>query len=489
MKWNTNTSGRGRFSIVLLTLTMITATLASTGNPARTAHGEAGAGTSSQSVNGTTVHEQQGRTARSYQAALSDWKRWAADHAYALNTIQPEPWSSNGGDITQDKFSDLDMLIPLLADKRIVYLGENSHGVAEFNLVKTRLIQYLHQTLGYNIVAFESGLGDAALAQGRMKKTAAQETMKRSIFGVWWTEETKPLFEYMKETQESESPLRLAGFDIQVQSSLFQDANWITSKALKARALKAEQEVHKWRMSKDLSGYRKAKPELVKVYKELLKAVTQNEKALKRDYPDEPHIVKLMKRSLEDRIRVIQEFNELSIKSNLSSEQGDYSGNLPMMEWRDRAMAGNLVWLATEIYPEERIIVWGHNGHISKAQSLISNMPKSMGELMPKELQRESYVMGLFTGEGQAAENTREPIQLNPMIPGSMEDILAGAEQPYTFMDLRYRENERGNSWMFERTIASYQVMMPMPLELRRHFDGVLLIKQVKMPTYLPHKK
>ncbi|MEC0079192.1 hypothetical protein OB446_015305 [Paenibacillus alvei] len=34
--------------------------------------------------------------------------------------------------------------------------------------------------------------------------------------------------------------------------------------------------------------------------------------------------------------------------------------------------------------------------------------------------------------------------------------------------------------------IASYQVMMPFPLELRRHFDGVLLIKQVKMPTYLP---
>lgn len=108
---------------------------------------------------------------------------------------------------------------------------------------------------------------------------------------------------------------------------------------------------------------------------------------------------------------------------------------------------------------------------------------------MPKELQQESYVMGLFTGEGQVAENTREPVQLDPMIPGSMEDILAASGQPYTFMDLRYRENERGNSWMFERMIASYQVMMPMPLELRRHFDGVLLIKQVKMPTYLPNKK
>lgn len=110
-----------------------------------------------------------GGIARSYQVALSEWKHWAVDHAYAMSKIQPEQWSSSGGWIEQGKFSDLDMLIPLLADKRIVYLGENSHGVAEFSLVKTRMIQYLHQTLGYNIVAFESGLGDAALAQGDRK--------------------------------------------------------------------------------------------------------------------------------------------------------------------------------------------------------------------------------------------------------------------------------------------------------------------------------
>ncbi|WP_227793415.1 erythromycin esterase family protein [Paenibacillus guangzhouensis] len=489
MRWNTNTFGLRRFLCMPLTLIMLSASMTSAVIPIKTAYGEAAEGTSSQPKNGALGQGPEAKTARSYQTAVSDWKRWVADHAYALHTIQPESWSANGGSIAQDKFSDLDMLIPLLADKRIVYLGENSHGVAEFNLVKTRLIQYLHQTLGYNMVAFESGLGDAALAQGQIKKMATQETMRRSIFGVWWTEETKPLFEYMKETHKSESPLRLAGFDIQVQSPLFQDAKWIPSKGLKDRALQAEQDVRKWRMSKDLSGFRKVKPELIKVYEELLQVVTKNENALKMDYPDEPHIVKLMKRALEDRIRVIQEYNELCIQSNILTEQGDYSGTQPMMEWRDRALASNLAWLATKVYPEERIIVWGHNGHISKAQSLISNMPKSMGELMPEELKRESYVMGLFTGQGQFAENTREPVQLDPMIPGSMEDILTAAGQPYTFMDLRYRENERGNSWMFERMIASYQVMMPMPLELRRHFDGVLLIKQVKMPTYLPHKK
>ncbi|MCY9528529.1 MULTISPECIES: erythromycin esterase family protein [Paenibacillus] len=491
MKRHEYNLGRRRFFGLLIILTVLSSAYAPVVMAEEPVHGEAEKAEihTSLSIKGTaveTVHKQQEETARNYQAALSEWKRWAADHAYTWNHIQPEQWSPNGGAIVQDKMSDLDMLIPLLADKRIVYLGENSHGVAEFSLVKTRMIQYLHQTLGYNIVAFESGLGDAAIAQGQMNKNAAQQTMKRSIFGVWWTEETKPLFDYMKATHASDAPLRLAGFDIQVQSSLFQDADWISNKSLKNRAIQAEQDVQKWRRSTDLNGYRKAKPVLMKVYEELLQAVPNNADALKREYPNEPHIVKLMQRAMQDRIRVIQEFNELSIESNRLTEQGDYSGTQAIMEWRDRAMASNLAWLATDIYPEEKIIVWGHNGHISKAQSLIYSMPKSMGELMPETLRRESYVIALFMGEGQAAENTREPIHLTPIIPGSMEDILAASGQPYVFLDLRYRENERGNSWMFERSIASYQVMMPMPLELRRHFDGVLMIKQVKMPTYLP---
>ena len=37
------------------------------------------------------------------------------------------------------------------------------------------------------------------------------------------------------------------------------------------------------------------------------------------------------------------------------------------MEWRDQAMLENLLWLAEEIYPTEKFIVWAHNDHIRKA--------------------------------------------------------------------------------------------------------------------------
>ena len=55
-----------------------------------------------------------------------------------------------------DDFSDLQFLKPLLENKRIVQLGESSHGVAQFNQAKVRLIKFLHQECGFDIIAFES---------------------------------------------------------------------------------------------------------------------------------------------------------------------------------------------------------------------------------------------------------------------------------------------------------------------------------------------
>ena len=37
-------------------------------------------------------------------------------------------------------------------------LGESGHGVREFNLAKVRLIRFLHEEMGFDVLAFESGL-------------------------------------------------------------------------------------------------------------------------------------------------------------------------------------------------------------------------------------------------------------------------------------------------------------------------------------------
>lgn len=379
------------------------------------------------------------------------------------------------------------MLKPLLHDKRIVFLGESSHGVAQFNLAKTRLIQFLHQDMGYNVLAFESGMGNVMNAQGQIDKQAALQTMKDAIFGVWWTKETLPLFDYAKSTQATEQPLVLTGFDIQQQGA-FTNGDWLQNPKLAQQFNEAEKQLAEWSSGKDLKGYQKVKATIIDVYKQVKSQIQFKEKELQAAYPKEPHIVKLMDRTLADRIRLADEYIELTIQSNIDIEQNNIESFLQTMEWRDQAMMENLLWLAEEVYPTEKFIVWAHNDHIRNAQSDVMGSPypvKLMGERLPDIYKKYSYVLGLYMTSGETANNMGEPMPVLPPVKGSIEDILSSTNKPYTFIDLRNRQNERGNSWMFEPRLSYSWGMIQESLVPRDQYDGILLIDQVNKPTYI----
>ncbi|MEC1302389.1 erythromycin esterase family protein [Lysinibacillus capsici] len=425
------------------------------------------------------------KQARTSNETLLDWKKWANDHAYSLSSIQPETF--DGQKIPANKFDDLVMLKPLLHDKRIVFLGESSHGVAQFNLAKTRLIQFLHQDMGYNVLAFESGMGNVMNAQGQIDKQAALQTMKDAIFGVWWTKETLPLFDYAKSTQATEQPLVLTGFDIQQQGA-FTNGDWLQNPKLAQQFNEAEKQLAEWSSGKDLKGYQKVKATIIDVYKQVKSQIQFKEKELQAAYPKEPHIVKLMDRTLADRIRLADEYIELTIQSNIDIEQNNIESFLQTMEWRDQAMMENLLWLAEEVYPTEKFIVWAHNDHIRKAQSDVMGSPypvKLMGERLPDIYKKYSYVLGLYMTSGETANNMGEPMPVLPPVKGSIEDILSSTNKPYTFIDLRNRQNERGNSWMFEPRLSYSWGMIQESLVPRDQYDGILLIDQVNKPTYI----
>jgi len=110
--------------------------------------------------------------ARTSSQTREDWKNWLSDNAVSLNSINPEQTGSDAR-IAPEKFADLEALKPLLQDKRIVYLGESSHGAAQYNSAKTRLIQYLHQELGFNVIAFETNLGQCSRSLWQCKLAKA----------------------------------------------------------------------------------------------------------------------------------------------------------------------------------------------------------------------------------------------------------------------------------------------------------------------------
>ncbi len=74
--------------------------------------------------------------------------RSLSNHMLKLNSVDPE----------DDDFSDLMPLRELLEGVRIVLLGEATHFNGTDFLGKGRLIRFLHSELGFDVLAFESGI-------------------------------------------------------------------------------------------------------------------------------------------------------------------------------------------------------------------------------------------------------------------------------------------------------------------------------------------
>ena len=133
---------------------------------------------------------------------------WLKQHAIPLRNIDPN----------DEDFTDLEPLAKVLGDVRIVQLGEQSHGDGATFHAKTRLVKFLHQRLGFDVLAFESGLYDCRkaweLLRGGMEP---YEAFSHGVYSSAWaqSEQIRPLIDYWGRVAKSQWPLELCGFDCQ----------------------------------------------------------------------------------------------------------------------------------------------------------------------------------------------------------------------------------------------------------------------------------
>ncbi|GIO34290.1 MULTISPECIES: erythromycin esterase family protein [Paenibacillus] len=404
--------------------------------------------------------------------------------------------------LTSEDYKDLAFLKPLLKDKTVVSLGENFHRVAEYSSMKTRLVKYLHEELGFDVIAFESGLGDSFMTYENAGTLTSKEMMERSIFPVWHSKETLALFDYIKEQRSTGKPLYLAGYDMQFTSAYLTQwiAEWI-AKVDKERGqdyfrfeLQAMTDLYKvlneYGMDNNqnpaaIQEIKKVKDQYEPKYRALIQFIKENQKQLAAAYPQNPHIVDVAVKTLEDRIKFI--------------EMGMYDTK-ESYEFRDRIMADNVEWLTKVMYPGKKVILWAHNDHLAKNTSKMSvkehgkwvNSFTSMGELLHKKLKDKEYVIGLYMNSGRASTiTTQKTFPIKPMPKGSLERLMMGSGYKIAFADLsRHKTPNQNNSWMFKPIYAAEdgmtsEIIEPMAMKFvpKEQYDGIIVFDKVKEPT------
>jgi hypothetical protein len=265
-------------------------------------------------------------------------------------------------DATNEDYSDLQFLKETLKDKKIVLLGEQSHGEGATFAAKVRLVKFLHQELGFDIISFESGLYDNYKTFQLVHDFNVKDSpLKESIYRIWSeTKEFEPLLQYIHRKSKSSSPLIVAGFDSQDDQIFKKEYLADLLETLNGKIVLNEKEYTL------LQEVIEAGPEFI----------VDNE---------------------EDSILFFSTCSR--IKSNLekiNAEKGnDHSkillqtleGWLAMLNWqidivnevdvavqnpRDLQMAKNLEFLS-RLYPDKKIIGWGASYHFANQIELFKN--------------------------------------------------------------------------------------------------------------------
>ncbi|WP_029279921.1 erythromycin esterase family protein [Pedobacter borealis] len=368
--------------------------------------------------------------------AQKDIKQFVAEERVDIHTISPD----------STDFSELHAIGKAIGDSRVVMLGEQDHGDSPTFLAKTRLVKYLHEQKGFNVLAFESDF--FALNEGwdqlEKQQSKIDPFLLGNIFSVWTKCNSCDdlLYHYVPKTFRDKKPLTISGFDNQVHG-LYSATNLKTfiDNYLKLKKINyTNTEKYKIdflsfidsiKYNKNLQKQRNFKEALQQINRELSVTDTTTFETM-----------------------LLKSLNALT-KSEISflSKGGDYN------QIRDKQMAENLKWLLKYKFPKEKIIVWAHNAHILKHPELIKkskrhtgNEMKTMGNFFTtdQQLNEQTYILGFNSRVGTSGIVTIEKkYAAEPPAKNSFETWIPETV-PYSFVNFKqFREENPDNKKYF----------------------------------------
>ena len=175
---------------------------------------------------------------------------------------------------------------------------------------------------------------------------------------------------------------------------------------------------------------------------------------------------------------------------------------------RDPAMAENLIWLATRLYPDKKLIVWAHNNHVlmDKWALFEGDGPAVAGlraDMTPEAVGRKTYLgeatrhyfgreatysIATLSGAGRYSSDILPALtgrhadfsilaRLEAPPAGTLESAMHEAGHAIAFADLHPFRGATGS--VLSRAI-DYTQLPALPLRLWDGYDGVLYLDKTR---------
>ncbi len=409
---------------------------------------------------------------------------WLKQHAVSLRSIDP----------ADEDFADLEPLREAIGDARIVQLGEQSHGDGATFLAKARLIKFLHQKMGFDVLAFESGLYDCRKAWELLKSgKGPYEAVPGGVFGIWTSsKQFEPVIEYLGAAAKTDWPLELAGFDCQFTASasrthLDADIGKVLD-ALGPQVITADVRAAFLQALTAMKTRQPALPSALEMFAKSIKIAKPNTEGLEREQQAldgfSHGVIKAEPTANlpASEIAFWRQYAE-SLKAESQKQWSFQSDPKQGANLRDAQMAKNLIWLAREAYPQRKIIVWAASFHLARNPASIQfatgvspyKGTTTMGDDVWKELGDKTYTLGFIASEGQYGRFGSAPLGVPAARPGSLEDLFSTAVFENAILDFRHLD--KSGEWLREKFIATPLGYGAMLADWTNVFDGVVFTR------------
>ena len=364
--------------------------------------------------------------------------------------------------ITSTDFSDLTFLKSKIDTSLPIFLGESSHTIGDYNRLRVKMIKYLHEQLNYNVIAFEAPFANLKYVSENRNNLTAEKILKMGLYYIWRTDDLLDLMNYLK----SNPKLQIMGIDCQESNIDSLVISAYTSKIESENRQLARQYVHLLNRFKILM---KSNP-----FEYSSNNLSENQQVIQQ-------IDSLQKLLLNNNLA---DFDLQFHLQNLKNNCVNYAMFKPVFskanQYRDSVMAENYLTLTGNLFPNEKVIVWGHNAHLSK-KSMDKEYPKSMGEFLSQKIKFNAiglYAYGGTYGYGFEYENRaiKKPSKKY------LEYYIHKNDFEISYVDFK---NIPVNSWFnksFKTLDTRHGVMSITPGSF---FDAVIFFQHVEASKYL----